>query len=163
MSVAIVRFKVSFAQGRLTIAALDRHEYLPPMAARRGRLQFRRLASCRFGLVEFSLGEKNTGQADSSLVGEGVEFNRLSGQLLSLFKLAKINHHSRQEITGRRIPRRELLRAPEFGQTFGKFPFDKKANPTQRRVRFRQIRIDRDGFLGITACGLPSLLLLLAT
>jgi len=29
---------------RLAIAALDRHEYLPPMVARRGRLQFRRLA-----------------------------------------------------------------------------------------------------------------------
>src|SRR6185312_6812420 len=114
-SVAFVRLKLSFTQRRFTIATLERHKDLEAMVARGGRLQFRRLASCSFSLVEVSLGEKNTGQADSGLVGEGVEFNRLSGHLPTLFKSAKINHHSRQEIVGGWVPRRELLRAREFG------------------------------------------------
>jgi hypothetical protein len=96
------------------------------------------------------------------LISERVEFNRLPGQLLGLLELTKINHHSRHQIVGGRVPRRELLRTPEFGQTLGKFPLDKKANPAQGRVRFREMRVDRDGLLGIGACGRPSLLLFLA-
>ena len=107
------------------------------MAARGGRLQFRRLARRSVGLVEFSLGKKNTGQAGAGLISERVEFNRLPGQLLGFLKLPKINHHSRHQIVGRRIPWRKLLGTPEFGQTLGKFPFDKKANPAQGCVRFR--------------------------
>ena len=70
-SVAFVRLEFSFAQGRFTIATLDGRKDLEAMVARGGRLQFRGLASRIFGLVEFSLGKKNTGQADSGLVGEG--------------------------------------------------------------------------------------------
>src|SRR5260370_22512567 len=105
------------------------------MVARGGRLQFRRCARRRLHLVEFFLGKKNTGQAGAGLITERVKFNRLPGQPLSLLKLTKINYYSRHQIVGGRVPRRELLCMPEFGQTLGKFPLDKKANPSKNAVR----------------------------
>jgi len=50
---------------------------------------------------------------------------------------------------------------PEFGQTLGKFPLDKKANPAQSSVRFREMRVDRDCLLGVASCRRPSLFLFL--
>jgi hypothetical protein len=57
---------------------MDRHEYLPPMAACRGRLQFCCLARLGFGLVEFFLVKENASQAGPSLISKRVEFNCLS-------------------------------------------------------------------------------------
>src|SRR5262249_39009436 len=94
----------------------------------------RRLPGRSVGLIEFSLDKKEAGQAGPCLISEGVAFNRLSCQVLGLFELTKINHHSRQEIVRRWIPWRQQLRTSEFVHTLGKFPFDKKPNPAERGV-----------------------------
>src|SRR5262249_13279165 len=99
------------------------------MVARRGWLKVRRLPGRSICVIELSLDQKEGSQAGPCLISEWVAFNRLSCQVLGLFELTKINHHSRQEIVRRWIPWRKQLRTSEFVHTLGKFPFDKKANP----------------------------------
>src|SRR5262249_18099135 len=129
------------------------------MVARRGWLKFRRLPGRSVGLIDFALHKKKAGETGPRLISERVAFNCLSCQLLGLFELTKINHHSRQKIARRWIPWRELVRASEFVHALGKFPFDKKANPPERGVRFGKLWFDRDSFLAIARCFRPCFLL----
>src|SRR5262249_30132102 len=132
------------------------------MIASRGWLEFGRLPRRSIRFIEFSLNKKQAGKARTRLICERVSTDRLSCQLLGLVELTKVNHHSREEIVRSRIPRRELLRPPEFSQTISDFPFHEKANPPERRMGLRKLRLDRHGFLGITRRFGPCYLLLLA-
>src|SRR5262245_14106201 len=119
------------------------------MVARGGWLEFRCLSCRSVSVIEFSLDKKKARQAAPCLISERIAFNGLSRQFLRFIELSEINHHSGQEIVRCRIPRCELLRAPQFVQTLSKLPFDKKPNPSERSVRLRKLRLDRDSFLTI--------------
>src|SRR5437660_12359884 len=89
-SVSFVRFKLRFAQSRLTIAALDRHEHLPSVAGGASRLQFCRLARLSVRLVEFSFSQENAGEIAPRHNSERIEFDRLARQHLGLLHLTNI-------------------------------------------------------------------------
>jgi len=77
-SVSVVRLKLRFAQSRLTIAALDRHEHLPSVAGGARWLQFCRLARLSIRLVEFSFSQENAGEIASRYNSKRIEFDRLA-------------------------------------------------------------------------------------
>src|SRR5262245_4025714 len=132
------------------------------MVARGGWLEFRCLPRRSVSVIEFSLNKKKARQAGPCLISERIAFDGLPRQFLSFIELAEINHHSRQEIVRCGVPWRELMCATEFVYTLSKFPLDKKPNPTERSMGFRELWLDRDGLLAVDCCFRPCIFLFLA-
>src|SRR6266446_5082299 len=119
-----------------------------PIALRVTPFRYRRVelqpALASVGFVKFALIPKNAGQVGLRRIRKRIRFYCLSSLLLGLIGFADVYNHSRQQIVRGRIRGRKFFSALQFAQTFGKFPFCEKANPTKGRVGLGQRRRDGD-------------------
>src|SRR2546423_1602700 len=97
-AIAFIRFQLSLAQRRLTIAALDCDQHLEPTTGSSGRVQLCRFACNRVRLVQLSLKEKTTSEVVLRRIRKRIQFHCLPSLVLRLIRFTQINDDSRQQV-----------------------------------------------------------------